>query len=233
MSLIAHRPGIPGWSGELQHIGRRRVEPGKPVVAVRVRGRGVDHVIGVTEQRHQHAGRARFACVLQSIAIGVIPDAVANRDRGLLDQSAVQGCVVYDAGSSLVGTVFRRTERHRSVEGDDRVGAVCSCPVGRRPSIARRRRELQAVTHLSVQRGEPVIPVTVRDRGRDQVAGGPVPHGHRHVRSAWFTSVLQAIFIGVIPDPIADRDRSGWNQPAVDRRIVCVPWPALIRASWG
>ncbi len=59
-----------------------RLQPGEAVIAVRIRGRGrEDRRAGSVQQLNGHAGDAILPALLRAIAVGIEPDAAADRSR--------------------------------------------------------------------------------------------------------------------------------------------------------
>nr|GEU28183.1 hypothetical protein [Tanacetum cinerariifolium] len=176
------------------HAVRAWLQTGELVMPVGVGGGCAHRLAGSVEQRDLDAGHARFARVLHAVAVGVVPDRVAQagwtvqagvdgavgRARGQLDQAAVAGGIDIAVHGSVRALRWR-----------------CDGVAGRGLDGHR----VRAGIHVEV-----VVAAGVGHGGCNDGAVGPFQL-HFHAGHAGFTGVLHAVAVGVFPDQVADMGR--------------------------
>jgi hypothetical protein len=184
-------------------------------------GAGLDDAVavGVGVDGDGHIADAGLAGVLHAVAVGVDPDAIAQRRvAGAVDDVGGRVVVVAEVGGEvfLAGAQAHRVAGEAGV-GDGHRGVVLVAEVGARKRARRRLRHAAgqgarlpagAVLHINVvvarrQVVEQVAAVGVGERARHLKPVGVVEHDD-DVGQARLAGVLKAVAVLVDPDVVAD-----------------------------
>ena len=189
---------VASWRDELDLV-VARCEVGKKMLALCIGDLfGDQHTCGAVEL-HRHTRHTDLAWVLHAVAIAVVPDRVAQARR-LYWQRETQ---------IPAGIIFpchqHRRNRLAGHRGGVAVGRIVCPNILRADRVACWRHKLHRVV-FGDQIRKRIVAVETRLCLADHSAAG-IEQLDRHARHTCLVRILDAIFVGVIPDPVAQTRR--------------------------
>jgi len=221
-ALIGRRDRISARNGDRDFVGAG-FEAGEGIFAIRAgRGRLVDRsaVAGGTGEHNDYAQDTRFAGVLHTVAVFVIPDEVAEC-RGL-EETGVHSRVVFARNEGIIAghaVGFAGIAIHCVIATLVLSRCAITCWFCEGYFVGARFQIREQVGTVCVGGGVQVDGLTVAGRAR-QV--------DRHTANTGFARILNAVAVEVVPHEVAQR--SGFEKTGVHRIVSLATFQNVVAA---